>query len=1335
MTNYRHIVFKDIDDKNHSKLLQTSPATVSRSNSPKKWSPEIASVEKQKRKIEREQAYIGNLSQEKKPIFLIQEKKVFKNLKTKEQPDSEANSQFHKVFSRSAVIKSLAVDLEKASENVKRNTVVSGNHPENDIYSLQAIFQIKGIEFLPQGFLELDPLLFLDEFEFDSAHNLQLFFEEQRKTKVKRRKQYTEKDKFKKREVVIMLIDKYKDNLENFFENFYVLNKRKMNGDEMKSLADVLHSDLKTISEFQELYLKTKKLENVKKLTEFLADEKTRVERAKSLPLGLKKHFIKITANFLAKNPSINIARRAEIESMRQKLQGELFKELLETDREVYSIFEAPIPENKNPNSVYYDTEINRILEGVGNQDKLQELLKNQINKVQIFHKKSAKEQKSEKDSQEKPKMVDQQTETRDSLIFNKSANIKNIEQILGTKQSAIRSNKQAENKTSKLLGKITEKMREKFSEKSELGRNKELKKSETQCFDVISIYPNKIVEIYSYSEDEDLTRKRTQNNLLKLKDPNNKEFDFAENEDLKLIEVQKNKIKPIVKKEETTMTPIFQENKNRITIVARTNNNRLLVVQKLAPVLIGNNYFFQTIEDFSNENGDRIVTVTTKKDLYEVIDKQTINIDKLGNFHHNILILPHKNARKAVLVVRNENSVQLCSVSIEVNFKQQSNIIVRAIMDKTGMRKGTLIANRLTQTFDHHLEPFIVGVDYFQNLIQIRLDKNNKPKINCQTFNEIGEIISDCSIQPEFISDGFMNSIVNDFLLTENLRRTIIKISNSRSEIVLQQCFNFRIDDYLNTNEYQSAMAILESENGREKVFFTQKSKVKPQKLKSTEFVKSNVLGNKYTLHLTKDEIIGEKRTVQITAKNIDEEILAEKSFVVPENELISDEIFHRIEQKVEKGIKFALSENLTIPVKVSLENFSIEIENDTTDEHGERTITISTNQDKSENISKKKTFKSVSNQTVLDELILEVETDLKKEKFEKIKKESVLNDKLVFSNNQPLSSQGEFKTDRFESEKKDGKNKYYLDMYNEMNSKYGEKEEVKTQSKESEKNEFAGIIKDQTIGLHENEDVPKKFSQKAKTKISQNQTSKTSELKTQKLSSQTIDLEIVTAPPKNYTDVRIKPPYNPKNRKFVHFYDEFGEIKIFDEQKVKVSNPKTSKTKSITKPVEFNDRILQIELADEYDQNENKTISNPKNFQKVRNSEKEIYDSFDEHESSDPVNYLSEENREIIQKPEQMKKYLGNYLKSIENGDSLKNQSESKNKESLQKIEEQAMGIFKVRESLNKRDSGANLMHEFVEFCKEILPGDNNYKESMLFVSLFYFFLDRRQIIENPS
>ena len=40
-----------------------------------------------------------------------------------------------------------------------------------------------------------------------------------------------------------------------------------------------------------------------------------------------------------------------------------------------------------------------------------------------------------------------------------------------------------------------------------------------------------------------------------------------------------------------------------------------------------------------------------------------------------------------------------------------------------------------------------------------------------------------------------------------------------------------------------------------------------------------------------------------------------------------------------------------------------------------------------------------------------------------------------------------------------------------------------------------------------------------------------------------------------------------------------------------------------------------------------------------------------------------------------------------------------------------------------------GEDIMEEFYRFCKSKLPNDQKYKESIMFVSLFYYFMEKKK------
>ncbi len=45
-------------------------------------------------------------------------------------------------------------------------------------------------------------------------------------------------------------------------------------------------------------------------------------------------------------------------------------------------------------------------------------------------------------------------------------------------------------------------------------------------------------------------------------------------------------------------------------------------------------------------------------------------------------------------------------------------------------------------------------------------------------------------------------------------------------------------------------------------------------------------------------------------------------------------------------------------------------------------------------------------------------------------------------------------------------------------------------------------------------------------------------------------------------------------------------------------------------------------------------------------------------------------------------------------------------------------------------RKGKDSSLGDEFYKFCKEVLPNDNKYKESIFMVSLFYYFLEKNNL-----
>ncbi len=131
---------------------------------------------------------------------------------------------------------------------IKKQTVfhptnLSKTAPVNDQKEEDAIYKVEGVEFLPEGFLELDPVLYVDAYEFENELQKKMFKDNQRKVVQQRRKQYENRWKQKKRDVTIFILDEHKDKVINYLERWYFKHKRKMNEREIVHVSQLLNCD------------------------------------------------------------------------------------------------------------------------------------------------------------------------------------------------------------------------------------------------------------------------------------------------------------------------------------------------------------------------------------------------------------------------------------------------------------------------------------------------------------------------------------------------------------------------------------------------------------------------------------------------------------------------------------------------------------------------------------------------------------------------------------------------------------------------------------------------------------------------------------------------------------------------------------------------------------------------------------------------------------------------------------------------------------------------------------------------------------------------------------
>ena len=266
---YSRIIYKTPDDPELQRIL----GAKARSNSPrryKRWSPEISYEERTLRKKHREDQYIKKIYPDERPILLVKRKQKFKNLENPNLIGTVPNEENNfKITRNTELLVDVDEDIAKNKKFIRRFTVVHDKKAENPSSPRNKnIYKVEGVEYLPEGFLELDPLLLKDEYYFESPVLEEMFKEEQRKLKALRRRQYAEKNYQKKRDVTIYVIEDYKDKVIEFLDLWFEKYQRKMTKSELMEVSRRLDTTYENLHKLQELYLKRKRLLRNKEMKE-----------------------------------------------------------------------------------------------------------------------------------------------------------------------------------------------------------------------------------------------------------------------------------------------------------------------------------------------------------------------------------------------------------------------------------------------------------------------------------------------------------------------------------------------------------------------------------------------------------------------------------------------------------------------------------------------------------------------------------------------------------------------------------------------------------------------------------------------------------------------------------------------------------------------------------------------------------------------------------------------------------------------------------------------------------------------------------------------------------
>ena len=127
-------------------------------------------------------------------------------------------------------------------------------------YTKERISKIEATEYLPPGYLDLDPILFKDDYEFLNKFHEKLFDDDQRRTKEVRRQQYNNRNHARVRDVIIYKIDYLKRRATEILERWFSSNSLPMGPDEILKWAQFLKVDPETFDKMQQIFLEEQTL-------------------------------------------------------------------------------------------------------------------------------------------------------------------------------------------------------------------------------------------------------------------------------------------------------------------------------------------------------------------------------------------------------------------------------------------------------------------------------------------------------------------------------------------------------------------------------------------------------------------------------------------------------------------------------------------------------------------------------------------------------------------------------------------------------------------------------------------------------------------------------------------------------------------------------------------------------------------------------------------------------------------------------------------------------------------------------------------------------------------
>ena len=358
-SSYQKVIYQSKQDPLQNEIVDSLNYAPPKIQKYQIFRPEIFQEEVSKKKRAREDEYAKNLSIDEKPILVINQKQLYKEAHY--DPPSKINlDKYYKVSKHTESVDEKELVREQSKSVTRKGTRVLDLFPnahgrtEKSIPNKNEVCKVNGFEYLPPGYIELEPLLMKDEYTFVTEHQEKIFIEQQRKYKQKRLKQYSQRNDLKKREISIYVLSDFEKRVFQKIKNVMMINKRHLSKIEKENIAKELEINSSGFKVIEDNFIQINQIEDVANWVdeEKIRDEKE-IEKIQNKAQKIVEEPVEFDIYELTKN-----AKKKSVIKKHSKIQEKFGSEqiLLDEKKRTYShnqtdknsgVKKSKSPENK----------------------------------------------------------------------------------------------------------------------------------------------------------------------------------------------------------------------------------------------------------------------------------------------------------------------------------------------------------------------------------------------------------------------------------------------------------------------------------------------------------------------------------------------------------------------------------------------------------------------------------------------------------------------------------------------------------------------------------------------------------------------------------------------------------------------------------------------------------------------------------------------------------------------------------------------------------------------------------------------------------------------------